>query len=285
MAKLVLHPKTQSDIAQSVARPAHALLLVASGGSGKLSLARQMAAQILDISEDRLEKYPYTLTVSPIDGRAISIDTVRELQHFTTLKIPGEKGIRRVVIIESADLMTTEAQNALLKTLEEPPTDTVFILTAASVEALLPTIQSRVRVLQLVTPTTGDLKNHLSETYNSKDIDKALLVSGGLPGLTVALLESPEAHPLYEATIQARQILQSTIYERLLLVDGMSKQKQLAADIVFILGQMAHMALTQSSGGGVKKWQTILKASYTAAEDLRSNTQTKLVLIHLMLEI
>lgn len=285
MTKLVLHPKTQLDLEQSVTRPAHAMLIVAPSGSGKLSLARHVAASILELVEEQLDNYPYLLVVSPKGGRAISIDTIRELQHFTTLKIPGKQGIRRVVIIESADLMTTEAQNALLKTLEEPPADTVFILTAGSVDALLPTIQSRVRILQVVAPKADELKNHLTEAYDVKDIDKALLVSGGLPGLTVALLESPEDHPLYEATVQARQILQSTMYERLLLVDSLSKQKQLCADIVFILGQMAHMAIARSSGAGAKKWQGILKAAYVAAEDLRHNTQTKLVLINLMLEI
>jgi DNA polymerase-3 subunit delta' len=285
MSNLVLHVKTLNDVTRFSSRPTHALLLVAPSGSGKLSLARHIASQILKISLEEFSNYPYALTISPQDGRAISIDAIRELQHFTTLKIPGEQTISRVVIIESADLLTLEAQNALLKTLEEPPADTVFILTAGGVDSLLPTIQSRVRLIKVLPPPLEDLKIYLNASYAPQDIDKALLVSGGLPGLSVALLDSSETHPLYEATVIARQILGSKVYERLLLVDSLSKQKQLCADIVFILGQMTHMALTRSVPTNAQRWQTILRSTYRASEHLRQNTQTKLVLINLMLEI
>jgi DNA polymerase-3 subunit delta' len=285
MDNLVVHPKTRQDIERLVARPAHAVLLLGSKGVGKMSLAIFLAVSILDISVDTLEKYPYMLTIASQDGRAISIETIRQLQHFTTLKIPGKEGIRRLVIIESADLMTTEAQNALLKTLEEPPADTVFILTATSSDSLLPTIRSRVRTLQVSTPALDELKEYLTRNYSASDVDKALLISGGLPGLTVSLLTSPEDHPLYEATNQARQILQSSAYERLTLIEGLSKQKQLCLDTTFILGQMAHMALMRAQGDSAARWQKILKAAYEAQEHLRTNTQTKLVLMNLMLEI
>lgn len=290
MAKLVLHPETQSSIEQYVARPAHALMLISPPGSGKLSVARYIAAQVLRTTPEDLDNYPYFLAIAPQDGKAIPIETIRELQHFTALKIPGGKttgagAINRVVIIESAHLMTAEAQNAILKSLEEPPLDTVFILTAPSADALLPTIRSRVRITRVIIPPLNTLKEHLLQNFAESDIDKALLLSGGMPGLTWALLTSPEEHPLYEATLQARSLLQSTAYERLLLVDGLTKQKQLCQDITFILGQMSRMALTRSQPETAKRWQTIMKAAYAAQKSLQHNTQTKLVLMNLMLEM
>jgi DNA polymerase-3 subunit delta' len=88
--------------------------------------------------------HPDLAVVVP-DGRAVKIDQIREIKQFVALKPTGRY---KVVIIDDADTMTPQAQNALLKTLEEPPSDTVFILISRSKSALLPTIVSRCRVLE-----------------------------------------------------------------------------------------------------------------------------------------
>jgi DNA polymerase-3 subunit delta' len=227
MADLVLHPSTEKALQQYLGRTTHAILLVGPPGSGKRATAQYVAAGLLGKTPQALELYPYLTTIAPVDGKAIPIDSVRELQKFMTLKIPGSgEGISRLAIIEDAHLMTTEAQNALLKTLEEPPLDTVLIMTATSPEALLKTIRSRVRALHVIVPPIESLTLHFQkQNFSDQDIQKALLVSGGLPGLTTALLTAQETHPLYEATQQARTLLQAKAYDRLLLVDGLSKQK------------------------------------------------------------
>lgn len=290
MVELILHPATEKALRQYLGRTAHAILLVGPPGSGKRATARYVAARLLEKTPEALELYPYLTVIAPIEGKAIPIDSVRELQRFMTLKIPGSRrGISRLAIVEDAHLLTVEAQNALLKTLEEPPLDTALIMTATSPEALLKTIRSRVRALHVVTPPVESLIAHFQkQNFSEQDIQKALLVSGGLPGLTTALLTAQESHPLYEATLQARSLLQAKAYERLLLVDSLSKQKQLAQDICFILGQMSRMALMRSAGAASQstvRWQKILKASFEASEQLRRNTQAKLVLMNLMLEL
>ena len=88
--------------------------------------------------------HPDLIMVVP-DGSQIKIDQIRHLQEYLSLK-PLSK--HRVVIIDEAHLMNVAAQNALLKTLEEPPPDTLFILVAKNEGQLLPTILSRCRVLQ-----------------------------------------------------------------------------------------------------------------------------------------
>ena len=77
----------------------------------------------------------------------ISIDNVRELRHF--LGLSAADGGWRVVIVDSADEMNRNSANALLKFLEEPPENTVFLLVSHSPAGLLPTIRSRCRTLDL----------------------------------------------------------------------------------------------------------------------------------------
>ncbi len=77
----------------------------------------------------------------PPSGRSIRVDQIRALREF----VPARPALsrRKAVVVDDAHLMTRESANALLKTLEEPPANTLIILTAVSESALLPTILSR----------------------------------------------------------------------------------------------------------------------------------------------
>lgn len=78
---------------------------------------------------------------------SIGIDQVRRIKHFVGLRPYSE--IYKVAYIEEAQNLTVEAQNAFLKTLEEPPERTIIILTAPSIDNLLPTITSRCQIIYL----------------------------------------------------------------------------------------------------------------------------------------
>ncbi len=92
-------------------------------------------------------KYPYLFEIKPASKlRQIVIDEIRELEHFLYLKTNNEK---KLGLIHHADRMTIQAQNAFLKTLEEPTPDTLLILLTSNVNALLPTIKSRCHVISL----------------------------------------------------------------------------------------------------------------------------------------
>ncbi len=277
---LALHPTTSTAIARYVAHPSHAVLITGTTGIGKSSIASLIASQILGVAHGDLAHQAYLRRIVSDDGKAISIEQVRQLEHFLSLKVPGESAVKRVIIIEQSQLMTTEAQNALLKTLEEPPHDTVLILTAPSTAALLPTIQSRLQTLAVVVPN----REALAAAMPSPSFDTLYAITGGLPGLLHALIHD-EAHPLAEAVKVARSLLAQSSYERLLQVDYLTKNKTLAANTLSILQQMAHVTLQTAEGGASKRWQTILSTSYSAARALDASGNTKLVLTNALLNL
>ena len=282
MNDLVLHPVTEKGLQGFLQQPGQALILVGPAGSGKLALARSVATTVLDIS-DRLEDYPYKLFITA-DTSSIGIDEVRKLEHFFSLKVPRRTAYNRAVIIEQAHRLTLEAQNALLKMLEEPPAGTVLILTADNQQDLLPTIRSRAPAVAVKPPGRERLEAFFAADHDATAITRAFAVSGGLPGLMQALLDETD-HPLLLATEKARQLLGQTTYERLLSVDELSKQRQLAQDVTFILQQMAHVSLQTAPPDKARRWQTVLSASYDAAQALAGNAQPKLVLTDLMLSL
>src|SRR5579871_3479565 len=142
--KLLLNSVTKEQIDNFITKPSHALLIIGPGGAGEYALGRMVSARLLDVDEDRLNNQPFFMEISTADDKqSIAIETVRETIKWLSLKVPSPKAINRVVLIENASDMTAEAQNALLKSLEEPPMGTVFVLTAPSERNLLPTIASR----------------------------------------------------------------------------------------------------------------------------------------------
>ena len=90
--------------------------------------------------------HPDVLIVEPGDSGSIKIDQVRDVIERSVYR-PFE-GRRRVVIVDEADAMASEAQNALLKTLEEPPASSMFVLVTCRPDVLLPTVRSRCQRLR-----------------------------------------------------------------------------------------------------------------------------------------
>jgi hypothetical protein len=281
MKDLILHETTERQIDDFIAAPSHAVLLLGAIGSGKIAIANGLAEIILD-PPGRIENYPYKLSLTGEKG-SIGIEAVRQLEGFLSLKVPREQNINRVVIIEDAQNLTLEAQNALLKTLEEPADKTLLILTASHAQALLPTITSRVQAIHVKRPPHAEVSGYFkAKGYDEASIKQAYAISGGLPGLMTALLGQSD-HPLMAATEQARQWLQASTYERLLLTDELAKQRDLALNMAFILQQMAHVSLQTATNQGARRWQAILQASFDFYKEINQNAQPKLALTNLAL--
>lgn len=120
-------------------------------------------------------------------ARNISVDQVRDLSRF--LHLAPSMARRRVVIIDSVDDMERGAANALLKNLEEPPSDVLFLLISHSPGRLLPTIRSRCRTLIFAPLADADVDRVLASVDGIAPDQRRLLVEAaqGSPGRALAM--------------------------------------------------------------------------------------------------
>ncbi|MEO6513875.1 MAG: AAA family ATPase [Candidatus Saccharimonadales bacterium] len=287
MPEPLLHPKTKNTLARLVAEPPQALLLVGKKGVGKQTVASSLAANLLGVAAEALGNHPYFLLVGDAEG-SIPIETVRDVQHFLSRKTTSTTLVSRVVTIIDADRLTPEAQSAFLKTLEEPPQGSVLVMTVSDKQRLLPTIFSRLQSVDVTIPDVAEAGSYFeSAGYKAADIARAILMSGGLPGLMTSMLEGEQNHPLVKAADTARTILRLDTFGRLALIDTLSKQRQQCMDVCYILQQMAELSLRGAgrSASVYKQWHTVLRQAHDAERALLSQAQPKLVLTHLMLSL
>lgn len=284
----LLHPHTKAHVAQFIEQPSHAVLLVGPNGIGKTYIAEQIIAGVLGIDRTKQAAHPYISQIRA-EKDSISIEAVRVLQRFLQLKTTGKGTFRRAVLIEHAEQLTIEAQNAYLKLLEEPPADTLMILTADTVRALLPTILSRLQTITINAPSEESTRGYFKDQGTTTAVNQAYFLSGGLPGLMHALLDKDASHPLLPAVAAAKEILQKSTFERLAMVESMSKQREEARYMLDALQHIAQTGLDQAAKredvARIKQWHHILKTTATAAEALAINANTKLTLSNLMLHL
>ena len=159
-------------------RVSHAYLLCGEKGSGKKLIAGifAMALECEEHSDDACLICPYChkaqnmnhpdiIRVTHDKPGTISVDEIRT-QVVETAELKPFESRYKVYIISDADKMTPQAQNALLKTIEEPPAYAVFLLLAGSEEALLETIVSRCVVLHLKPLTDEQVRDHLTAKFS-----------------------------------------------------------------------------------------------------------------------
>lgn len=134
--------------------------------------------------------YPDFVTLSAEPGKSILITQVRALRAALGLK-PYESG-RRLVLIDEAHLLTDEAQNALLKLIEEPPADTIFILCTHRLMSLLPTVRSRCATVYFSRVEDSSIEQLLVGEYSvAPDVAKSLAKAArGIPGNAIRSIPS-----------------------------------------------------------------------------------------------
>ena len=171
-------------------RVSHAYMFIGPSGIGKKLTAVNFAKALNCLSPKHsgpcdacaqckkidASNHPDFAVFSPAkEDSSLSIDKVRALTRDIGLK-PYE-GRKKVYIIDSANSMTQEAQNALLKTLEEPPSDSVLILIAENVNAIFSTIQSRVKRVRFFPLASDEVARILVDNYKL-DAKRAQVLSG-----------------------------------------------------------------------------------------------------------
>lgn len=127
-------------------------------------------------------------------ARSISIDQVRQM--IRRLQMSLSLGSWRVIIIDAVDDLELSGANALLKTLEEPPAKTIFLLVSHSPGKLLPTIRSRCRQLRFQPVSEKEMQHWLREMrpmLDTAEVRAVVGASGGVPGKALALIDSDVA--------------------------------------------------------------------------------------------
>ncbi len=176
----------------------HALLLAGPEGIGRRHFAEALAASLLCLSPQadgsacgacqacqlrQAGTHPDLLTLSPEASKVIRIDQIREL--IERLGLSRHHAAWRVVIIEPAEAMNVAAGNALLKTLEEPPPETLLILLASRPARLPATIRSRCQRLSLAMPPRDAALAWLRE-QGAEAAEELLDLAGGAPMTALA---------------------------------------------------------------------------------------------------
>lgn len=281
----------------------HAYCFSGPDGLGKATIARRLAAGLLNTD---LEKLPihtdFMECLVPVDEKtgerkaAIPVEAIRDLRGQLRLSAFGTG--MRVALIEDADIMTVAAQNALLKTLEEPRPNTLIILIATAPERLLQTILSRSVHLRFSRVPREQICEHLRTDGMARELAHEVAgLAGGRPGEAVRLSDNEAREALVEDLVAVEELFSVPVAQRIKTAESLVKQKgrQELVDVLDRWQLVAHDMLLEASGcgawtarintgasGSVKAYASILERIREASDSLRRNGSANLAIEHVI---
>ena len=194
----------------------HAYILSGEAGMGRKSLAHAFALTLLcekGLIQPCMEchacrqvlsgNHPDLIHVTHEKPGSIGVDDIRE-QINDTISIRPYSSYYKIYIVDEAEKMTVQAQNALLKTIEEPPSYAVIILLTTNPDAFLPTILSRCVQLKLKPLRDSVIRDYLIGTMHIPESDAELYAAfaRGNLGKAIRLAESEDFRRMYEELIR-----------------------------------------------------------------------------------
>jgi DNA polymerase-3 subunit delta' len=217
---LELHHENWKSLQARRERLPHALLLIGQKGLGKYALAREFAGSLLCenaapdghacgqcmacnwfsqgnhpdfrlLQPDALSDEAEFEEGKKKPSQQITIDQVRNLDEF--LGVGSHRGGLSIVLVNPAEAMNRNAANSILKTLEEPPANILFLLVSSEPSRLLPTIRSRCQAVPIAVPPQA-IATQVLRTAGIDDAERWLALSGGSPRFALEMAKSEQGN-------------------------------------------------------------------------------------------
>ncbi len=190
----------------------HSYIFHGTEGIGKKLIAKEFAKMILCLGEEKYcntckscleflsNNNPDFYEIIP-DGNNIKIEQIREMQKKVVEQPIISKN--KVYIIDNADLMTREAQNCLLKTLEEPPEFVTIILIGSNESNFLSTIKSRCTILRFENIEPSKIEKYLKEKFSIQEVPKSIIeAANGSIGKAELLKDKQELYIAIDTVLE-----------------------------------------------------------------------------------
>ncbi len=280
--KYLINPKSLAEINAYLSNPKLPLLIYTEKGNNLKEILNYILTNIIKIDLKLIDSYPYILKIDKSSTRSIGISEIKKINNFLKLKVPLKNKINRVILVKNGQFLTNEAQNNLLKNLEEHPKDTIFIIVAYNLKTILPTIKSRMQLINLLKPTRSQLLTYFEQAnYPKTKINEALNISDCNLSITKKILEND---PKYAKALEyAKLIINSKVYNKMVLVNDLSSDKESFKLILFMIIQMSKYGIISKNKNNALFWQKVLERSINMRLDIESNVQLKILVLDYLL--
>jgi DNA polymerase-3 subunit delta' len=293
--KPLLHTLTETQLRGAVRDAAGGYIFHGQRSQGKATTAMDMARRLNCRGDEpatcgpcrqfEAGMYPDLIVIAPEGRPSISIEQVRQLNHTLSLSPYYADGVR-MVVVDGAHLLTMEAQNALLKVIEEPPPRTRFILVAERLEALAPTVRSRLAAIYFP-PVTDDAVAAMlvARGLDESEAQRLAGLAGGAPGTALRLAASTsEAGIWTDLEAAMTTALTPSLFDRFVLAKRLADEK---TDLVELATRFHRRLVTELRRGGITPQVAArrLGALEHFRRGLGANVMPRVALERLMVEL
>lgn len=243
----------------------HAYIFSGQEMTGKRTFALELANQINQTHGDSIHPDFFVVdSTSSESGESIPIEKIREAKNF--LSLSAYRGPYKFVIIDDADKMTVEAQNAFLKILEEPSESAIIILVTAYPEVLLPTISSRCQEIKFPNHSQKEVKKSLLIENVSEE--KAEFLSefvNGRMGLALQIARENLYTKVREYISEFTEIKKAPLNARLKLAQKLTEMedtKEIKEKLLYWMLYLHMNAVRNPAGDTPKALQLMINLNY-----------------------